>query len=408
MLIPSLHNLLTQLAKYTAKIKPFLFVILALSFTSIYLIKTSIAADATVICDSAGCSGFLGALFSEANTAPGHAASKAFEVKNQRSESLALSLSGEKEAGTNDEFLPQIDVSVGQTGGANLFSGNLQTFLGGTPVDLGSLAAGDSGNYEISLNFNSAAGNEYQGKVANFDLSVNIVGQEAGVLSSASPPVCSDTAPSSAPALFLLSTGGNSILLGWTSVSPVTHYMIRYGGSSGVYIYGASDVGNVTQFNVEALSGGTVYYFQVAGVNGCAPGSWSNEVAGVTSGAVLAAGPATGFEQEVLGEETVGQFYPTPWELVQASSCADEPYYWWIILVVEALLGITVLAVLWNDSQARYWMIVPGLLAIFSQVIHEVLGCNCATDGWCPYYWIANLAIAIVLTVAYFLRFRAP
>lgn len=390
-----------------SRLKPYLFAILILSSFSVYLIKTSKAEGSTILCDSSGCSGFLGALFSETNTTPGQSASKSFEVKNQRSESLALSLSGEKKAGTDVEFLPQVEVSVEKAGGANLFSGNLSNFLNGTSVDLGTLAAGNSGEYEIALSFNMASGNEYQGKVANFDLAVNIVGQASGtVLSSASAPVCSDTTPSSST-LSLISTGGNSLLLGWTGVTPLTHYMIRYGVSPGVYIYGATDVGNVSQFNVERLSGGSNYYFQVAGVNGCAPGLWSNEVAGATLGPVLAAGPAAGFEERVLGEEAQPQLYTTPWGMVQGATCADEPYYWWIILAVETLLAMTVLVVLWNDKEVRYWLLVPGALAIFSQIIHEALGCNCATGQWCPRYWIINLIIAALLTLIYWLRFRS-
>jgi hypothetical protein len=80
---------------------------------------------------------------------------------------------------------------------------------------------------------------------------------------------------------------GSKASLSWSAVSPVTHYAISYGLSSGNYIYGVSNTGNTTSFTVSELDPGSNYCFAVRAVNDCAPSSLSNEICtGVVLGAV--------------------------------------------------------------------------------------------------------------------------
>ena len=99
-------------------------------------------------------------------------------------------------------------------------------------------------------------------------------------------PGCPFSSPTAAPVLSGFRSSATSIVLTWNSVGPVTHYMVRYGTSSGNYQYGLTDIGNTTIYEVKDLQPNTVYYFEVAGANECAAGHWSNEL---SVGQVLAA-----------------------------------------------------------------------------------------------------------------------
>lgn len=109
---------------------------------------------------------------------------------------------------------------------------------------------------------------------------------------------CSAQAPTSAPELTIEEIRTNSVVLKWTAVEPVTNYTIRYGHESGNYIFGVSDTGNVTTYEVNLLNEEQTYYFQVAGVNHCAQGPWSNEV---SKRSRLVLGASTSTSGYVLG-----------------------------------------------------------------------------------------------------------
>ncbi|HCS78493.1 TPA: hypothetical protein DIV55_01985 [Patescibacteria group bacterium] len=88
----------------------------------------------------------------------------------------------------------------------------------------------------------------------------------------------------SIPSNFTARTGSsNKVELSWSSVSNVTHYGIVYGLSPGVYIYGAANVGNTTQFTVTGLASSTRYYFAVFAANDCAASGFSTEANALSS-----------------------------------------------------------------------------------------------------------------------------
>jgi len=111
--------------------------------------------------------------------------------------------------------------------------------------------------------------------------------------STTSAPSCGDQAPGAkAPWLYgAIAQDSDSVLLYFTEAdNPVNKYVLEYGTKSGDYPYGVQDMGVNSRgqmtFLVKSLSASTTYYFKVRGGNGCATGSWSNEISAKTKGAV--------------------------------------------------------------------------------------------------------------------------
>jgi hypothetical protein len=93
---------------------------------------------------------------------------------------------------------------------------------------------------------------------------------------------CNDAIPTAPNITSSDSGGAHSVVLTWTAVSaPVSYYLVSYGVSSGNYIYGNPNVGNVTSYTVGSLVTAKPYYFAVKAVNGCMPGAYSNEMIGI-------------------------------------------------------------------------------------------------------------------------------
>lgn len=145
--------------------------------------------------------------------------------------------------------------------------------------------------------------------------------------------VCNDTAPGSAPAITNVTTGNNSVTLTWTKAAdPVSYYLIAYGTTPGNYQFGNPNVGNVTTYTINGLSGGQTYYFAVRAVNGCKPGPFSNEVSNIVPGGILG-GPAVGFSSGVLGTND-----PSKTSGIDISKAICSQCLWWPILLGDLLV----------------------------------------------------------------------
>lgn len=109
-------------------------------------------------------------------------------------------------------------------------------------------------------------------------------------LSVAGPPTCEAIAPKTTPWLYSAGVlSNNSVLLKFTGINEaLDKYVLEYGIEPGKYIFSAANIGAVgtTEYKVGYLSPGETYYFRVRADNGCATGSWSNEISTTTKGFV--------------------------------------------------------------------------------------------------------------------------
>ncbi|MGB6839092.1 MAG: fibronectin type III domain-containing protein [Microgenomates group bacterium] len=400
------------------KAKPYLLSLLVIASLAVIFIGVSRAADQTITCDAtSGCTGSTGPLFEETNMAPLDTVTRTVTAQNNYPENrdFAVEIVSATFSDSTPSLAQILAVEVIEQESANTVYGpkTLEQWKTDDFVILSNVPTGGDRHYDFTVTM-ANVGNNYQGKTLVFDLNL---GFDAFPPSPSPTPTttptpgppgatpCTATVPTSAPVLSAFASSSNTVVLTWTTVSPVTHYTIRYGLSSGSYIYGAPDVGNVTSYVVAALSAGTTYYFQVAGVNDCMPGPWSNEASATPTGLVLGiATPAPPFEPlGVSVEKGVGEE-----EILGEEACADEYYAWWLPLVIQAILTF---GYLWfirkREEKAKRWWLIPIVLAMLSQIVHEILSCNCATGEWCSRYWLLNLAILIVLPFAYcFLKRR--
>lgn len=117
-----------------------------------------------------------------------------------------------------------------------------------------------------------------------------------------------------------------------------------------------------------------------------------------TSG--LVAGLATRFLSEVFGvtdEEDLEKGIVETGVVQGLAACQDKYFRWWWPLAVQAL----VVLVLFFVNRKKKWpfkILIVGVLVlgIISQIIHWILGCNCATGVWCPRYVYLNLALTLL------------
>lgn len=303
-----------------------------------------------------------------------------------------------------------------------VWSGTLQTLAAGPEFGLSSLPVGQSETYIYTITMQNV-GNEYQNTSAQFDLvfgyivptmtptptnapipqsSVFGAGTGGGSVQGASTQ-CTDQAPGSAPTLLSITPGTNSAVMNWSAAqAPVTYYLIAYGTSPGNYLYGAN-VGNTTSYTVQGLSGGQTYYFVVRAGNGCAPGPFSNEVTTSPAG-VLIEGPAEGFTEDVLGDNTVeGELSNTAGATTQIDengevqaaedkTCQNVPW-WWMVIVGYGVIALILLVI---GGKAR------RMIRILIQLISLMVSIVLLIYALCTWYF-AVLLVVILAVVSYFL-----
>lgn len=228
--------------------------------------------------------------------------------------------------------------------------------------------------------------------------------------SGSNPPACTAQIPGGTINLTGTAVDSDTVRLSWNKVSPATHYMVRYGVEPAKYIYGAPNIGNVNSFEVNGLSEGVTYYFQVAAANDCTGGLWSNEIAQGTSGGSLFEVPIVE-AGETLGERTESTPTPKPSPtpetqevLGETTSCEANYYPWWVILVIQLGASLIYVTFVIRAGRTDLLYVIPlAGMAILSQLIHNFLGCNCATGIWCERYWLLNLGVVGSTSLFYYL-----
>ena len=163
--------------KSLKKIKPLLFLLLIIASSASIFIGVSRASDQVITCDSGGCSAPGTALFIVDNAAPSESFKRTLQIKNQRGEILSVSLTAGKSGGTDESTLGKIDVKIDEVGGSNKYLGTLETLLSSsTVVHLGTIQSFSSKEFEFAVSLQDIY-NDYQGKKANFDFSINVTGE---------------------------------------------------------------------------------------------------------------------------------------------------------------------------------------------------------------------------------------
>ena len=186
---------------------------------------------------------------------------------------------------------------------------------------------------------------------------------------------CAKSAPGSAPSLYgALQENASSVRLYFTdSADPIDHYVLKFGTQSGVYPWGASDIGKKGSrtYVVQSLTPNTTYYFRIRGGNGCAVGAWSNELAvkmtakgaltKQTSGQLTLspelfppAGPAPSPVDQTLRGLPLASSRPTAKPLPPTSPTPEHPTSFpWIVVAIIAggSIGITALLFLLKKKE---------------------------------------------------------
>lgn len=324
------------------------------------LVKTPVlASDFTVTCAQEGPCDInfstapnISELFFEENILPGDSFTQTITFINEDSGyNCPLTLEAKNPTQTPADFATQLityirdhDTSAylyGETGNT------LDDLYGAGVISMGNIPASGTKYFDWTVIFNPLAGNEYQNAQTVFDFDL--------VFSCGAP--APSPSPSSVPGS---PTPGSPTPGSPTPSSPEP-------GTS------PSPTPGPASFIFEGVGG---FLADVLGIGEEPSPSPEPQIAGIEENI-----------PEVKGEATCNWWY----------------YLWWLPLVAQACL--TFLYYHWlKDKQVTAWWLVPVLLAAISQIIHEILGCECVESRLCPWYWLFNLIILVNLTVYYLWR----
>jgi hypothetical protein len=208
-------------------------------------------------------------------------------------------------------------------------------------------------------------------------------GNGGGGTGPSNPPVCTADAPQKAPGnLRLLRTGSNTVTLGWDPVSPVTHYALVFTRNSDGAQYGSTNIGNVTSYTINGISGQDAYTFEVFGVNGCKPGDRARVTSKVT-GPVLTTRP-TGSNGDVLGQ-TIEEATPSAKvvdfkpEVLGATQSCSNPWWKCLLFLVQGVVLVTAAGLLRKRHRGN-WLIAALLTTLV--VIAAIFLFFCSVWPW--------------------------
>jgi len=140
--------------------------------------------------------------------------------------------------------------------------------------------------------FNVLAANYGEGNYGDGDYGIGGTPTPAPVvpLTESSAASCSSTTPTgNSPWIYsATSNDSSSVTLKFVNYqTPITHFVIEYGIKSGEYKYSVDNIDkNATSYTLTKLNAATTYFFRIRTGNGCATGSWSNEISTKTLGFV--------------------------------------------------------------------------------------------------------------------------
>lgn len=388
--------------------------------------------DLTVTCPSVGTCGVSPIdtpIFEEFGWIPGSSATQRLTMTNASSQNgfAAMEVVNYEEIKDLGEII-QFEIRRGSPVGPVVYGGvTLHQFRDDSYFTFDTITSGQTIDYYLIAYLPASAGNEYQGAHAIFDLKMGLelapipptsgggdgTGNPGPGGGSGTPPVCTDTPPSSAPAVTITNVGVNTVSLSWTGVSPVTHYALIFTRTSDGAQYGSTNVGNVTNYTITNLSGGAGYTFEIFGVNGCAPGPRGTATSGVVGGAVIETRPL-GPGGAVLGvTDTEEEASIEPVEATdgepsgQIAGAFDQvcslwrQYIPWILLVAQFLLILLAEWIYRRDAGLTKHFIAIGLTLASIALFYWLRNCNCYPGSFlawlCKWYWLVSFLLTIIL-----------
>ncbi len=380
-------------------------------------------------------------LFSETNTLPGDRFVQHLAITNMTNETLYPAWQAMGSSGVTDQSLASaifIEIRKDtESGEVVMSSQSLESLLNSSSLlSYSPLLAQQTQTYAFIATFDPSSGNQFQGKQTVFDVEVAVqltpfptpptptpisttsstsFNSVAGTTTDAFALPCTDQLPSSAPQLFVpgIVNANGQVTLAWSAVSPVTTYAINFGVQPGVYLFGNNSVGNVTSYTVSGLTPNTQYYFQVLGINGCAPGPRSNEVA--TTGQPAIAGAFTaplGFSDgEVLGDVIEPSPTPEPFlsgvipfilgtSATEVMECAQDGMWLALIILLLQAIGHGANHVLLRKKIHSFHLGADFIFILTSiYFFYTLSSCDCEPGSWlhwlCQWYWLLAGGVGI-------------
>ncbi|MCD6226154.1 fibronectin type III domain-containing protein [bacterium] len=312
---------------------------------------------------------------------------------------------------TDDSSLSRV-LRIRVTYGTSVLVDGFLSELAGIELPLTFIGPGGTVVYDLTASLGEEVGNDYQSKSTTVDFIFGFIGSLTStptpspvsgggggtVAGTASPPGCSAVAPGKPANLTAVPGGEGEVILSWSPPSgTVTHYLIAYGTSSGNYLYGNPNVGNVTSYTVSGLSGGVTYYFVVKGVNDCAPGPFSDEAVAVAGGTLAAAGPAVGFEvlgkkKEAAEEGELGGGIATTAGETAGVATSKKPCFWGVIF----LLGGGLIS--WGYWRRKKKLVkkdlaFPAFFSVLALLGDKIMHRWFEPTVFCHWLWVGALGI---------------
>lgn len=369
-------------------------------------------------------------LFEETNIAPGDSFSQTLSIINQDSDDICSPTLDFTESTVSSILADRILVSINDSEGI-YFDGTLRSLIDGSAIALNDIAPVSDRDFTFFAEFDSNAGNEYQGLETLFDISIVVScaggsfppsvnpgnsGSGSGSTvsnssSTPSAPVCTATPPSSAPSVSLLSQTDNTASLSWTSVGGADRYALIFTRNSDGAQYGSPNLGNVTSYTITNLQPGTSYTFQIIPFNDCAAGPAGAAVSAVVTGGVVVGEPTDlAGTPLVLGatdqQPDIDQEGEVQGQTGQVEGITDEvcaSWYWylpWLLLVVQVLLSLLVEYWLRSNHGLSKYFILVGILLGSIGLFYWLRQCDCFGEmtflAWlCRWYWVVASVLAL-------------
>lgn len=367
------------------------------------------AADQSIICDSGGCSGVTGPIFSEVDLLPTQIVTQVVTATNNHSSNLDFAV--EIKSDTFSDSSPSMAdifqiMIIEQESGLIIYSApSITDWKNAGFVSLSNIPSYQTRHYDFIITMKNV-GNEYQGKLLVFDL---LLGFDA-------------LPPHSSLAVTQISCDNRN----FDAIMTLTNNGNPDSGIDIIFTYNGSSVTRTTNSEGKAQAGFTQsgeqsvvaspqsggYSSQsifISTPTGCDDGGGGGTVAGITTTSqptyTYTPPTSTGNVEGVIDDTTPSQ--PTPTGLVEGITDCTKEILWWIPLVIQLI--VTFIYYLFishrEDNKLLKTISIPIVFALLSQLAHIIIGCGCDSSCWCIRYWLINLLILAFTYIIHQIRY---